>query len=120
MHLSSNGPVIVRLIKYQSLTDFLMPGLKAIEINNCMLKNQFRLVPCKSINGLHKGFMTQGKYNKLVYNPMSSLLTPRFLYIKTETEMMMTYGKPEAKFNKGIQYQGLLSVFILVYFGWLI
>ena len=85
-----------------------------MEMNNCMLKNQFRLVPCKSIKGLHKGFITQGKYNKLVYKPMSSLLIPRFLYIKTETEMMITYGKPEAKFNKGIQNQGLLSVFIFM------
>lgn len=51
---------------------------------------------------------------------MSSLLIPRFLYINTETEMMMTYGKPEAKFNNGIQYQGLLSVFIAIGLGWLI
>ena len=43
---------------------------------------------------------------------MSSLLMPKFLYINTETDIMITYGKPEAKFKTGIQYQGLLSVFI--------
>ena len=85
---------------------------KAIEMSNCIDKNHFLLVPYKSINGLHNGFITQGKYNKLVYKPISSLLIPRFLYINTETDIIITYGKPEAKFKTGIQYQGLLSVFI--------
>ena len=52
---------------------------------------------------------------------MSSLLIPRFLYIITETEIMIAYGKPEAKFKTGIQYQGLVFVFelfILVWFYW--
>ena len=30
----------------------------------------------------------------------------------TDTEIIMAYGKPEAKFKTGIQYQGLLSVFM--------
>jgi hypothetical protein len=30
----------------------------------------------------------------------------------TETEIIIAYGSPEAKLKIGIQYQGLLSVFI--------
>jgi hypothetical protein len=37
---------------------------------------------------------------------------PKFLYIKTDTEMIIAYGKPDAKFNNGIQYQGFFSDFI--------
>lgn len=84
----------------------------AREISSCMAKNHFLLVACKSMKGLHSGLITQGKYNKLVYIPISSLLIPKFLYIKTDTEMIMAYGKPEAKFNSGIQYQGDFSEFI--------
>jgi hypothetical protein len=39
---------------------------KAIEISNCMLKNHFLLVEYKSIKGLHNGFITQGRYKRLV------------------------------------------------------
>jgi hypothetical protein len=66
---------------------------KASEMSNCMLKTIF-LVEYKSINGLHKGLITQGKYNKLVYIPISSLI-PKFLYIRTDTEIMIAYGKPD-------------------------
>jgi hypothetical protein len=41
--------------------------------------------------------ITQGKYNKLVYIPISSLLMPK--YIRTDTEIMIAYGKPDAKFK---------------------
>jgi hypothetical protein len=57
----------------------------ATEAKSCIPKNQLRLVLFISTNGLHKGLITHGKYNKLVYSPKSELLKPSLLYIITDT-----------------------------------
>jgi hypothetical protein len=57
---------------------------------NCMLRNHCFLWPNNSRIGLQMGLITQGKYKKEVYNPISALEMPRFLYITTDTVMMMT------------------------------
>ena len=58
---------------------------RAMDASNCIPKNQFRLVLLISTNGLHKGLITQGIYNKLVYKPRSELLKPNLLYMITDT-----------------------------------
>lgn len=70
---------------------------KASAITNCMLKNHFLLVHFKSTKGLQSGFKTQGKYNQLVYNPISALPKPNCLYIITERVTTITYGNPWVK-----------------------
>jgi hypothetical protein len=55
--------------------------------------------------------LSQGRYSRLVYIPMSSLSIPGFVH-NNENRDIIVKGRPEAKFKKGIQYQGLLSVFI--------
>jgi hypothetical protein len=55
-----------------------------------MLRNHCFLCPNNSRIGLQMGLITQGKYKKEVYNPISALEMPRFLYITTDTVMMMT------------------------------
>ena len=84
----------------------------AMEINSCMTKNQLRLVLFKSTNGLQSGFKTHGRYSQLVYNPMSALLMPSFLYIMTDTVTTITYGSPCVKYNRGTHAHARLSFWI--------
>jgi hypothetical protein len=77
-----------------------------------------RLVLSKSTNGLQNGFITQGKYNQLVYKAISVLEIPNRLYIITDMVMTATYGKPCAKYNEGIHDHGeFLNLPITDYFN---
>ena len=56
----------------------------------CIAAIHHRFLFTMSTRGLHKGFMTQGRYNQLVYKAMSVLLTPMFLNMMTATVMTTT------------------------------
>ena len=66
-------------------------------MSSCMLTIQKRLVRNMSTKGAHKGLMTQGKYNQLVYRAISVLEIPSFLYMMTDRVMTTTYGIPWPK-----------------------
>ncbi len=56
-----------------------------------------RFVLIISTKGLQKGFITQGRYSRLVYNDIVSFGTPIFANIITEILLTIKYGIPSAK-----------------------
>ncbi len=69
--------------------------VKAIPANDaanahCIISVHLRFVDIMSINGLHTGFMTHGRYSHPVYNAMSVLDIPKRLYIITESVITAT------------------------------
>ena len=70
-----------------------------------------------SMSGDQSGFITQGKYNPLVYSAMSVLESSKFLYMMAESVITTTYGMPCEKYKVGIQPQGLPLPLALVFTG---
>ena len=66
------------------------------------------------MNGLHNGFIAQGKYSQLVYKAISVLEMPSLLYMITDTVITMTYGIPSAKYSDGTHAQGFRCVGLVI------
>ena len=62
--------------------------MKAKLIRACIITIHQRLVRRMSTNGLHRGLMTHGRYNKLVNMAMSPLGTP--ILVNMITDMLLT------------------------------
>ena len=69
----------------------------AADIRSCIVTIHQRFVLMISTNGLHKGFITHGRYSKLVYIAISPLGIPILVNIMTDMLLTMKYGIPSAK-----------------------
>ena len=79
----------------------------------CIVSTHQRLVFKRSMKGLHKGLMTQGRASHPVKRPTSASVSPICMYMTTERAVTMTLGSPSAKYRVGIQAHGFL-LFLVV------
>ena len=87
-----------------------------MDIITCMERTHHLFVLMISTKGLHRGFITQGRYRRLVYIAMSPFDIPMFVNIITDIVFTMKYGIPSAKYNVGIHNQGLFLLSINIRF----
>ena len=73
------------------------PVANAVPMTHCMVMLHHRLVRMMSMNGLHSGLITHGRYIRLVKNAFSIFGMPRFSYMVTDITTTMKYGSPERK-----------------------
>jgi hypothetical protein len=69
----------------------------ATDISICMVIIHHLLLLMISTKGLHRGFITHGKYNMLVYRASIPFGMPMFLNMTTDMLLTMKYGIPSAK-----------------------
>ena len=66
-----------------------------------------RFVFIMSTKGLHRGFMTQGRYRRLVYMDISTFDIPILLNMIMDMLLTMKYGIPSAKYKVGTHHHAL-------------
>jgi hypothetical protein len=69
-----------------------------------------------STNGLHRGFITHGRYSHEVYSASSVLLSPMLVYIIVDNAITTIYGSASAKYSVDTHEYGLLPEFLCIIF----
>ena len=82
------------------------------DMSTCMAIIHQRLFFIRSMNGLHKGFITHGRYRRLVYSDIWPLGMPMSVNMTTDMVFTRKYGMPSAKYSVGTQIHGFLVCFI--------
>ena len=90
-----------------------MPASEA-PMRACIVNTHQRLVFKRSMKGLQRGLMTQGKASQPVKRPTSASVKPICIYITTESPVTIMLGSPSAKYRVGIHAHGLRLFLLLI------